>query len=362
MKHKINFIVLMALSIMCISSCKKSETGTPPPGFAIGFHDAVFIVNEGSFGFGNGSVTYYNVINKSLRDDLFSYVNHRPLGDVVQSMNRISGKFYIAVNNSQKIEVVSGSNFTSLSTITGIGSPRYMIEASPGKIYVSDWNDNTVKIISSSTDMITGSIPTGTGPEQMIVSHGKVYVANIGGFSIDSMVTIIDASADTVLSALTVGVNPGSFAKDANGKIWILCSGWIGPDFTGGTADDIAGSLWKINPANDSVETVMMMAQPDHPLKLAVNNAKDELYYLMSSSNYDGKVFRYGINDAALPSAPLVDKTFYGLGVDPNNGNIFGGFVPSFSQKGYMFRYQKSGVLIDSVKAGIAPNGFYFDY
>ena len=74
-----------------------------------------------------------------------------------------------------------------------------------------------------------------------------------------------------------------------------------------------------------------------------------------------GETYSFSINDAVISTAkPLINKLFTGMSVDPASGNIYAGFTPSYKQAGYVFRYQSNGILIDSLKAEIAPEGFLF--
>ena len=104
------------------------------------------------------------------------------------------------------------------------------------------------------------------------------------------------------------------------------------------------------------------MEQFDHPFKLTTNKDKTVLYYLMGVSAYDGSIYKFDISSAALPTAPLVVKNFYGLGIDPVNEDLYGAYSPVFGQSGFMFRYENNGTLKDSTKVGIGPNGFVFNY
>ena len=61
-----------------------------------------------------------------------------------------------------------------------------------------------------------------------------------------------------------------------------------------------------------------------------------------------------------LPPQPLIDQSFYGLGVDPVSGEILTGEAPDFSSEGTFYRYAPTGDLIESYSVGIAPNGFAF--
>jgi len=280
----------------------------------------------------------------------------------VQSMTLFNNKGYIVVNNSHTIEVVNDINFVSAGTINGLSGPRYLLPITSAKAYVSDWFDNNIKVINLNSLLITDSIPAGNGPEQMALINNKVFVANVGGWGIDSTVTVIDATENSVITTIQTALNPNSVVTDADGKIWVLCNGWYGGDFQGGTSDDVAGVLIKIDPATNTIEQTFTMGQFDHPFKMTINKEKNTLYYLMGVSTYIGSIYKFDISSSALPTTPLVIKDFYGLGIDPINEDIYGAYSPVFGQEGYMFRYESNGTLKDSTKVGIGPNGFAFNY
>ena len=354
---KIKLLLPVILLTVLIASCDDDAEDDKTP--VVINTTGVFVVNEGSFGSGNGSVSFLNVNTNVMTNNVFETVNGFPLGDVAQSMTLHQNKGYIVVNNSQKIEVVDGTTFASIQTINGFQSPRHFVGVG-AKGYVCDWTSNTVKVLNLATNTITGSIPAGNGPEQALVSGTKLFVVNVGGFGMDSTVTVIDLLTDGVIATLHVGVNPNSIVADGSGKLWVLCGGSTGPDYIGGTADDIAGSLWKINPFDYDIEQQFTMGQFDHPVKLKIDNTGGNLFYLLGYDGYTGKVIKMAAFPGQLTNVPFVNKSFYGLGIDKTSGIIYGGYVPGFSQNGYVFRYTTSGALMDSLEVGVAPNGFVF--
>lgn len=362
MKKSILIFAILIPITSLFYTCKKDENTTTGGGGISSVRNGVLIINEGNFGSSDASISYFNINDKTIIDDVFFKANNLPLGDVAQSMVLHNNNLYLVINNSQKIEVVDRNFFKSQGTITGFAGPRFFLAVAPNKAYVSDWFDDNIKVVNLSSFSINGNIPTGSGPEQMVMINNKVYVTNVGGFGNDSTITVINANADTVITTLTAGINPNSVVTDKDGKIWVLCHGSIGLDFTGGTSDDIGGKLIRINPVTDSVEAEFNFSQFEHPLKLTLNKAKDELYYLSGLSSYDGWVFKFNITGSSLPAVALVSKTFYGLGIDPVQHNIYGGYSPFFGQKGYMFRYTNDGTIIDSAKVGVGPNGFFFNF
>lgn len=352
----LNLIILASVALL-YTSCKDDDDNIiPSPDTTNG----VFVVNEGSFGAGNGSVSYLSLTTGVMTNNLFENVNGFPLGDVAQSMTIHNGHAYVIVNNSQKVEVLKSTDFTSLHTIGGLMGPRYMVAAG-NKGYISDWFANEIKVVDLTSHTITKSIPVGNGPEQMAIIGNVLFVTNVGGFGMDSTVSIINLTSETNVGTLQVGTNPNSIVTDANGKMWVLCGGSTGPDYIGGTADDIAGSLYKINPLNFTTEMKFEMATFMHPVKLQTNGTKTDLYFLAGTDGYTGKIMKLDINATTLNPLLFANKEFYGLGIDPVSGIVYGGNVPGFTQNGYIFRYSTSANLVDSMEVGIAPNWFTFN-
>ena len=96
---------------------------------------------------GNGSISFLNSDSGTFSLDLYQAANNLPLGDVVQSISLFDNRAFIAVNNSQKMEVVSLQNFKRLATINGLSSPRYFV-GNGNKGYISDWISNKVYVLN----------------------------------------------------------------------------------------------------------------------------------------------------------------------------------------------------------------------
>jgi hypothetical protein len=112
----------------------------------------------------------------------------------------------------------------------------------------------------------------------------------------------------------------------------------------------------RINPANNTVETTFNFPSlSSSPQDLVINGAKNTLYY-----TFDGKVYRMNVADAALPTSSLINRNFYGIGVDPQDNVIYAADARDFVSDGKVIRYNTNGTAIDSFGVNIAPNGFHF--
>jgi hypothetical protein len=89
------------------------------------------------------------------------------------------------------------------------------------------------------------------------------------------------------------------------------------------------------------------------------------IYFVLSSfdANYvnHGATYKFSINDTQVNvTTPFINRIFTGLAVDPTQGLVYAAVTPSYTQSGYAVRYRGDGTLVDSVKVGVAPTGFFF--
>lgn len=354
---KKNLINLFIGTAVLFSACTKDpETPSPITPNENLFKSGVYIVNEGNFNAGNASIDLYSKDSNKVIKNIFSLVNNRPLGDVAQSMSIVNNKGYIVLNGSAKIEVINASNALSIASISGFISPRYLVAKDTLRAFVSDWFANEVKELNLSNNTITRSIKVGTGPEGMCIVGNKLYVANCGGYDLDSTISVIDLTSNMEVKKINVGDAPLAIQQDANGNIWVLCRGSYGTDFMS-PDDDTKGALVKINPNTDAIlATLEIGVKGDHPDKIKMNAAKNTMYFLSSYNQLTG-VFKFNISDVSTPTTAFISGYYYGLGYDKVSDELYLADAVDFKQNGFMKRYSSAGSLIETYSVGIIPNG-----
>lgn len=342
-----------------LNSCKKDDddvTDDQNDPYAQG----VFIICEGGFGSGNGSVDFYK--SGSIENGIFENTNNRPLGDVVQSMAIHNEKGYIVVNNSHKIEVVTPDDFKSIAVIDELSLPRYFLGIDNEKAYVSQWGSGgSVKIINLATNTVTDSIIAGSGPENMVLINDFVYVANGGIYSNgvyinDSTISVIDINSNTIVKTIVVGDNPVDLVIDANNDLWVLCPGR--PSWN--QAGESASKLVRINTADNTVISTFVIGETDHPVNLAINGNKQIIYY-GGGYSFAG-IYAMNITDADIPQNALLSEIYYGFDIDSVTGNIFGCIAPDFTSNGELHIYQSDGTETGNYTVGIGPKGAVFKF
>lgn len=348
-------LLLGSATVLTLFSCEDDATPeavTVPAG-------SVLIVNEGNFQRSNADVSVFSKTSQSvLYKSAFSAANKRDLGDVAQSMTQQGTNLYVVVNNSNKLEVVSLPNFKAVATVTDLKLPRYFAAVSADKGYLTEtvtYNgaNGQVSVLDLRTNTIVKTIAVGVQPEQLAISNARLYVVNGGG----NTVTVINTATDEVEGTITVGDSPNSVTVDAGGNVWVLSGGKVAynADYSVDYTRTTKGSLARIVPGQLTATIREVASNQSSPSRLTINGAKNQLYY-----TYRGGVYTLGIGDVTLPATPLIQRSFYGLGIDPQDNTIYGG-IGSFTAADKVIRYRSTGVAIDSFTVGIGPNGFVFN-
>jgi YVTN family beta-propeller protein len=322
------------------------------------YANGVLISNEGTFGSGNGSISYYSYSFDEVTNDVFKTVNGRSLGDVLQSITVHNDLAYMVMNGSNKVEVAYANNMVQKGVITGVTSPRYFIGVSDTKGYISEWgngSETNIQVVDLTTLAITKSITVGAGPERMLLHNNKVYVANSGGYVNASTVSVIDPSTDGVIKTIDLGGDsPRDFIVDANDDIWVLCAGYI--DYSNyPTITETASKLVRIDPTTNTVAQTITIGESYHPTCLETSKNGNNIFY---GGGYGVVgIYKMAITDSSVPTTALLDKTFYGFNINPETGNIFALEAPNFTANGTLRRYKGDGTELGSYEVGIGPNG-----
>lgn len=338
MKNLIYVILIAFFAFSCEEPKKEDEP------VKVG-QSSVIIINEGNMGYGNASIDIYDPATGELGSSVFFKNNKRPLGDVLQSVTLFDGKAYLVVNNSSKIEVVDIDDFQFFGSIKNLASPRYFLPINKNKAYVSDFQLNEIHVVDPQNFSKINSIPTTGWIEKMTIAKGKVFACN----AISDEVWVIDPIRDSVISKIQVGVEPLEILTDKNNDVWVLC--------TGGFEEDFA-QLLKIDAETEMISKAFTFHNiKSYPHCLKIDGAGQNLYFL------DVDLFKMPIDAISLPATALIKsngRLLYGLGVDPDNGDIYLTDAIDYLQKGIVYQYDRNGNLIYDFKAGIIPSDFGF--
>ncbi len=361
-------IFAFIIGMFFLSSCIKDNTLNNNLHENKKGHD-VFIINQGNFGYGNSSLSYYDPVAKKVINNVFYGTNGLPLGDVANSMAIRDSLGYIVVNNSGKIYIINTNTFKYVGKITGFTSPRNICFISNTKAYVTDMYSKTIEIVNPETMKITDSInidnhnPNFT---QHTSEHVVLYnnLAFVNSWSYDDKVLVINTNDDKVMDSIAVTKQPNTMALDKNNNLWVLSDG----GYSGSSYGQVKAALTEIDTKSMQIlKTFTFSNIAASPTGLCMNPAKDTLYYLKPSTygatiNLPG-IYAMSINAQNLPAMPLINQnrhSFYALDVDPGNGTIYVSDALDYTQSGKVYVYSPDGQIDDSITAGIIPGGFCF--
>jgi len=346
-KIKLLKTCLLFAGILFIASCEHEENLTTDKNIPGTFKPGVFIINEGNFGGGNGSVSYFDLTESKMYNHIFQEINDRSLGDIPQSMFIMDDLGFIVINNSAKIEVINMDDFRSVNTISGFSSPRHFLPVSDSTAYVSDMFSGSISVVNLNDFTITKTIEIGMSTEQMMKIDDEIFVANwMGG----NKILVIDPIIGEIIDSIEVIIEPNSMVLDKNHKLWVLCSG--------GYLNEEMPGIIRIDPATREKEEIFLFSVLESsPSHLCISGSGDTLYYLNNG------IFQMPVTDTEIPSEPIVltEKLFYSIGIDPEIGIIYAADAIDYQQKGKVFRYSPDGALKDSFDVGIIPGSFVFN-
>lgn len=334
------------LGLICLwlwAGCKPEPPPEPPVDGLYG--PGVYIVNEGTFLAGNGSIAYYDPVEQTLEEDIFQTANGIPTGDVVQSIVFHEEKAYIVANNSGRMWITDDATL-EVEAEVNTNSPRFFAPVGNGKGYLTDLYSNSISVVDLNTQSVETEIVVGAWTEELLVQDGRVFVTLMGA----NKLLVINPATHSIEEQITVGKEPNSIVEDKNGDLWVLCSGGL---------QDTLPALFRIEGSSRTVaESFYWSDNLASPSELELNTAGDQLYWL------DQGVWSMSITDASLPSSAWVEAgnhTFYGLGIDPAEGSVYVSDALDYVQTGWVYRLAPSdGAVVDSFQTGIIPGGFTF--
>jgi DNA-binding beta-propeller fold protein YncE len=351
-KPKLLYILTTLLSLT-LASCMEWDYGDVVEDFnATG--SGLFITNEGNFQYGNATLSYYDPATNQVQNEVFFRANGMKLGDVAQSMSIYDNKGWIVVNNSHVIFAIDLNTFKEVGRIEDLTSPRYIHFLSDEKAYVTQLWDNRIFIVNPKKYEITGyiQVPDMTmesGSTEQMVQYGKYVYCNC--WSYQNRIIKIDTETDKVVDQLTVGIQPTSLVMDKYDKMWTVTDG----GYEGSPYGYEAPSLYCIDAATFKIEKQFKFKLGDWPSEVQLNGERDKLYWI------NNDIWSMDVTANRVPVRPFLvyrETKYYGLTVNPVNGEVYVADAIDYQQQGMIYRYSPEGKLIDEFYVGIIPGAF----
>jgi hypothetical protein len=368
MKKTIHYL-LPALLLAALASCQKEQqepasnqfsgkstsrslSSTVTGKYTNGF----FIINEGWFGHGDGSVSFYSYDTNTKTDSIFTKENPGKNLDPATSTLE-----YGTIFNNQ------------LLLVSKVGGPVVVCDANTMKEVAripsasgNNWQafvgiDATHGLLSSATGLYPFSLTTYTTGTKLTTITGNIADMVLAGnyifvLSQSQGVVVLNASTYAVIKTI-----PGmlvAFAKTPDGSVWTA----------GGT------SLLKINSATLATTTITVPFTVYgswaawHPGSITASTTENAIFLADNNTWYGGTtIYKYIDGNAASLNAPFITlaagKELYGSGLGYNPGlsqlvvnTVKSGFGTNYSTNDLDFYNATTGALVKDVPF----SGYYF--
>lgn len=339
-----------------LSACVKDKPNPPDYPLPEQTTRIALIANEGAFGNGNAALSVFDFEKDSLYNNVFFNKNQQHLGDVLQSITEVNDYIFLAINNSDKITVIDRHDFSFIKNIS-VRKPRYMLQVSAEKLYVTSLYYPEINIIDLNTLEPSGKIDTDfPNTEGLMLQEGKVYACNWNIAC--NYIYKIDPEYDHIIERIPIaGYAPQQIVADREKNLWVLA---------GNVQQQAPASLSRISSSGELTRSYFFSSGADI-IKPVFNPTRDTLYYI--GVNYDGDtenngIYRMRIDAEHLPQEAFIAaqplQYFWGLGIDSLTGKIFIGDPKGFIQQGSLGIYNAAGLRLATYTTGVGPGYFYF--
>jgi YVTN family beta-propeller protein len=268
--------------------------------------------------------------------------------DIILAGNRL----YVTnslLNSVQEIDPATNTTLRNIPVVGGV-NPYACALLNPDTLVVSNWVSNNLALIRLSDGATVGTVPTGIGPEGIVVNGDHVlvcitrYLPN-GTFG-PGLVMVYDRSTMAFIDSISVGTNPQSAIADSWNRLHVACTG----DYS-----SHPGQIDIINLETLRKDTVLAIGGSP----AAISFGGDRAFVAAGGWAGHGDVLSYRlaglaiVNDGAHPLAT-------GLGATDVEGRADGTFLVSCFSEATVEHRSATGQLLHSYPLSTGPGQMVF--
>lgn len=381
------FLALLCFLALCMQSCRDSDTvissepedtgSKAEKGDVMG----LYLLNQGNMGSNKATLDYLDLSGDNSENVIYHrniYSERNPneikeLGDVGNDIKIYGSKLWMVINCSNKVEVADAYTCKKVAKID-IPNCRYLA-FDEGFAYVSayvapvnmrqDAEVGAVYKVDTLTMKVVDKVTVGYQPDELAVVHGKLYVANSGGYrnpNYDRTVSVIDLKTFKEERKIDVAINLHRCRADKYGQLWVSSRGdykevpsrlyWLKPN--------AAGRLEKGGEVEVPVSNMCIVG--------------DSLYYIGVQWNETSKKnsIEYGIVNVSqhkviahsLSIAPEIQSIEmpYGIIVNPQKKDFYLMDAKNYVSSGELLHFKADGTFDWRVWTGDIPAEAAFVY
>lgn len=366
-------VLLMGTAVM--TSCDPAEDY--PETYLQAYSTGAYVVNSGNM-YSNieSSLTAIDYASSTATQNVFKAANGRSLGNTANDGIVYGNKIYLAVDQSNTIEVIDKKTKQSIKQIKTTellgkaegAEPRHII-AGGGKVYFTTYG-GYVAAVDTTSFALQKKWQVGSYPEGLVIGNGNIYVANSNYAAGGGNISCINLSNDNVETKNIEGVNNPTGIYYAAGLLYVLENPVYGP------APDYAAtgenSLRTVNFAESKSQKVAdgnyaVCVTPGATTRMNVARP----YFFVLNAPYGGtpsvSVLAAGSTQPQAVTLSEMPVSPCGIFADPLNGHIFvlsykmgdNGYV-DYNGNGYVVEYS-AGQKLHEYETGVGSCAMFFD-
>ena len=365
-------VLLMGTAVM--TSCDPAEDY--PETYLQVYSTGAYVVNSGNmYSKIESSLTAIDYASSTATQNVFKTANGRSLGNTANDGIVYGNKIYLAVDQSNTIEVIDKKTKQSIKQIKTTdllgkaegAEPRHII-ADGGKVYFTTYG-GYVAAVDTINFVLADKYKVGSCPEGLVIGGSNLYVANSNYGKGGGNISCIDLSSKKVETKNIEGVNNPTGIYYASGLLYVLDNQYYDASWNAygenslRTVNFAEGKSQKVADGNYAVcvtpgATTRMQAA--HP------------YFYVLNAPFGGtpSVSVLAAGSTQPQAMTLSEKPVSPCGIfaDPLNGHIF---VLSYKMgdkgtldyngNGYVVEYDSAGQKQHEYETGVGSCAMFFD-
>lgn len=367
-------VLLMGTAVM--TSCSDDNDG--PETYLQEYSTGAYVVNSGNmYNKIESSLTAIDYASSTATQKVFKAANGRPLGDTANDGIVYGNKIYLAVDQSNTIEVIDKKTKQSIKQIKTtelLGNaegvhPRHII-ADGGKVYFTTYG-GYVAAVDTTDFALQKKWKVGNYPEGLVFGNGNLYVANSNYAAGGGNISCINLANDNVETKNIEGVNNPTSIYYASNVLYVLDNPVYGPapdyaatgenalravSFAQGKSQKVADGNYAVC-VTPGATTRMDVVRPYFYVLNAPFGGTSSVSVLVAGSTQP-----QALTLSEMPVSPC------GIFVDPLNGHIFvlsyrlgdSGYA-DYNGNGYVVEYDRAGQKLHEYETGVGSCAMFFD-
>lgn len=367
-------VLLMGTAVM--TSCDPDEDY--PETYLQEYSTGAYVVNSGNM-YSNieSSLTAIDYASSTATQNVFKTANGRSLGNTANDGIVYGNKIYLAVDQSNTIEVIDKKTKQSIKQIKTTdllgnaegAEPRH-ISADGGKVYFTTYG-GYVAAVDTTSFALQKKWKVGSYPEGLVIAHGNIYVANSNYAKGGGNISCINLSNDNVETKNIEGVNNPTSIYYAAGLLYVLDNQYYDASYnaygenTLRTVEFAQGKSQKVADGNYAV-----CVPPGATTRTDVEKVRP--YFFVLNAPFGGttsvSVFVAGSTQPQALTLSEMPVSPCGIFADPLNGHIFvlsyrlgdSGYA-DYNGNGYVVEYDSTGQKLHEYETGVGSCAMFFD-